>query len=270
MKSVENPYLRYSSPTVIAHRGGGGLAPENSILAFDQAAAMEGVHALELDIHSTRDGQLIVAHDEDVDRMTNGTGLIREMTAAEVRELDAGYDWTDDGGKTFPFRGQGHYLPTLDEIFERYPNYTISIDIKQHDKETVDLFVALIKKYNIQKSVVAGSFNNKTVARFRALMPEVATCATFNEVLSFYLLNKVGLSNLWRGQCCAFQIAEFDEGGRLRVIDERFVRNLQARGIQLYVWTVNDSAEMHRLLDWGVDGLITDYPDRLIDVIRSR
>ena len=100
MKSVENPYLRYPSPTVIAHRGGGGLAPENSLLAFDQAAAMTGVHALEMDIHSSRDGKLIVAHDADVDRMTNGTGLIREMTVAEVRALDAGYDWTDDDGKT--------------------------------------------------------------------------------------------------------------------------------------------------------------------------
>ena len=101
MKRIENPYLRYPSPTVIAHRGGGGLAPENSLLAFDQAAAMEGVHALELDIHSTRDGQLIVAHDADVDRMTNGTGWIREMTGSEIRALDAGYDWTEDGGKTF-------------------------------------------------------------------------------------------------------------------------------------------------------------------------
>ena len=270
MKSVGNPYVRFPSPTVIAHRGGGGLAPENSLLAFDQAVAMDGVHALEMDIHLSRDGKLIVAHDDDVDRMTNGTGLIREMTAAEVRQLDAGYHWTDDNGMTFPFRGHGHYLPTMDEIFERYPNHIINVDIKQHDQATVDAFVALIKRHNVQDRMVVGSFDTKTVGRFRTMLPEVATCASYWEVLSFFLLNKIGLSQFWRGSCVAFQISEFDDSGRLRVISERFVRNLKVHNVQLYVWTVNDSAEMSRLLDWGVDGIITDYPDRLLEVIGNK
>ena len=265
MANVVNPYRRFPTPLVIAHRGGGGLAPENSLEAFENCRQMGGVHALEMDIHMTSDGVLVVAHDETVDRMTEGTGLIKDKTFAEVRALDFGYQWTADDGKTFPFRGQGVVMPTVEEVFGRFSDFIINIDIKQHEPLVVERFVLLIEQYNMQSNMVVGSFDSATVGLFRKLMPAVATCASYREVLSFFTMNKVGLAGLWPHQCVSMQIPE--EAGRLKVVTPRFVRNLRSQGVQLHVWTVNDEADMRRLINAGVDGLITDYPDRMLELL---
>ena len=268
--AVQNPYKRKAvGPIVIAHRGGGGIAPENSSFAFEQAHAMAGVDALELDIHPTSDGMIVVAHDPIVDRMTDGSGPINEKSLYELQKLDAGYRWTSDGGKTFPFRGQGLYIPLLEEIFDRYgQDKVINIDIKQRNPSIVKPFVELIRRYNMEENVVVGSFFNDTVAEFRKLAPEMATCATLKEAKRFFVLNKAGMGRAYRGKCVAFQIPEKE--GRLTIITKRFIRNLQKHNVQVHVWTVNDSADMNRLLDWGVDGIITDYPDVLINLIEER
>ena len=120
-RAPDHPYYssELSYPLVIAHQGGDELWPGNTMYAFEQAAAL-GVDVLEMDLHITKDGVLVVMHDETVDRTTDGAGKIEEMTLEEIKALDAGYDWSPDGGDTFPYRGQGIEVPTLEEIFMHY------------------------------------------------------------------------------------------------------------------------------------------------------
>lgn len=266
MTNPANPYHQYEAPLVIAHRGGGGIAPENSCDAFDMAAALPDVHALETDVHMTKDGVIVVSHDPDVDRMADGKGMIRDMTLAELQSLDMGYQFSEDG-ESYPFRGKGCRYMTLEEMITRYPQHIINIDIKQHDTVVVDQFVALMQKHDMQQRIVVGSFDEATVKRVRQLMPGVATCATYREVLSFFLLNKVGLAGRWRHGCVAMQIPEKE--GRLTVITPSFIKNLQVHGVQVHVWTVNETRDMQRLLGWGVDGLITDFPERAIETVNA-
>lgn len=262
-----NPYQRFETPLVIAHRGGGGVAPENSREAFDLAAALPNVHALETDVHMTKDGVIVVSHDPDVDRVANGTGMIKDMTLAELQQMDMGYQFTPDG-YSHPFRGVGCSYMTLEEMITRYPEHVINIDIKHHDPVVVKEFVDLMRKHDMQQRIVVGSFDGPTVQLLRGMMPGVATCATYQEVVSFFLLHKLGQTGRWKHGCVSMQIPE--KQGRLRVITRRFVKALQARGVQLHVWTVNERAQMRKLLDWGVDGLITDFPERAIEEVSGK
>ena len=256
----------HQTPLIIAHRGGGGVAPENSQVAFDHAATLPQVVGLETDVHMTKDGVLIVAHDADVDRMTEGRGMIRDMTFEELRRLDLGYRFSLDG-ETYPFRGQGLVYMTLEEMITRYPDHIINIDLKQHEPVVVERFVRLMRQYDMQERIVVGSFDTLSIKRLRQLMPDVATCASYSEIARFYVLNRARMSQLWWHQCAVMQVPEND--GRLKLITPEFIRNVQARGVQIHIWTVNEVAQMERLLQWGVDGLITDYPERAIELVEK-
>ena len=132
----------------MAHRGERGHAPENTMIAFERAAKL-GVDALETDIHQTKDGVLVVCHDDTVNRMTDGAGQIKEMTLAEVQAFDAGYRWTPDDGKTFPYRGMGHTIPTLEALFATYPNMWINIDVKQTEPNIVPQVVEMVRRHDM-------------------------------------------------------------------------------------------------------------------------
>ncbi len=262
-----NPYQKYAAPHVIAHRGGAGIAPENTLPAFDHAAALCGVHALETDIHMTQDGVIVAAHDDTIDAQSDGTGLLKMMDYADLLRADMGYTWSSDAFN-FPFRGQNLDVPTLAQLLDRYPEHIINIDIKQHEPEVVEAFAKLIESQQAYARVVVGSFHSKTINYFRKLMPMVTTTASYFEVLTFFLLNKMGMSRLWRHRCQLMQIPE--RYSSLQLITPSFVYNLHKHAVQLHVWTVNDSADMDRLLSWGVDGLITDFPQRAIDIVQNK
>ena len=263
-KRPSHPFTTKNDVIVLAHRGFRGQYPENTMLAFQKAAEL-GVDGLEMDIHATRDGVLVVSHDETVDRMTNGFGPIKEMTVAELRQLDAGYRWTADGGQTFPFRGQEITIPTLEEVFTTFPQFWINVDIKQSEPAIVTPFVAMIRRFDMAKRMMVGSFDTATVHRFRQECPEVAMAATEPEVRHLVILNKLGLGRFYRKQAQAMQIPEWN--GRIRVITPRFIKDAHRAGTAVHVWTVNETADMQRLMEWGVDGLITDYPDRLLTLL---
>ncbi len=249
---------------VMAHRGGSGLWPENTMLAFRKAVAL-GVDALEIDIHSTADGVLVVSHDPDVDRVTNGKGRINDMTFAALQELDAGYWWTADQGKTYPYRGQGITIPAVEELFQTFPEMWINVDIKQSQPAIVRPFADLIRRYNMSDKMMVGSFAGHTVAEFRRACPEVAAAASANEARLLFGLSVVGLEKLYRGRAQAMQLPEYE--GRIHVITPRFVAAAHRVGTAVHVWTVDEEADMRRLIDLGVDGLMTDYPDRLLRVL---
>lgn len=265
MRSIYlHPYFRKRWPVlVMAHRGGGGLAPENTMTAFEQAVAM-GVDVLELDVRATADGALVVIHDATVGRTTDGRGAVHQLTLAQLQQLDAGYQWTADGGRTYPFRGRGITVPTLRELFTAFPQTRMNIDLKQKEPPIVDAFARLLVAYEMVDQVLVGSFHDEALYDYRCHLPAAVTAAGRRETLIFFFLQWARLSWPYRPAAQAFQIPE--RHGPLR-IGPRFVQAALRREMEVHVWTVNDVADMQRLIRWGVAGIITDYPDRLLQLV---
>jgi glycerophosphoryl diester phosphodiesterase len=264
-KRPNHPFLKIAKPLVIAHRGGQGLWPPNTLYAFKRAAKM-GVDILELDIHTSADGVLVVRHDPTVDATTNGSGAIASFSLSEVKALDAGYRWSADGGRTFPYRDQGISIPTLAEVFSAFPDIGINIDIKTQDPAVVAPFVDLLRRFERTNNVMVGSFHDDQLLRFRRLCPEAATAAGVGETRLLFVLNLLRLGRLYRPTANAFQIPEYS--GQLHIVTPGFVRSAHAKDVEVHIWTVNETADMRRLLDWGVDGIITDFPNRLFKLIK--
>ena len=177
---------------VFAHRGGGGLYPENTLIAFADSAKL-GVDFLELDVHSTSDGTLVVMHDAQVERTTDGRGKVSEKPLETLKKLDAGFQFTRDGGKTYPFRHQKITVPTLAEIFDALPEMKFNIEPKQQTPSIVKPLCELLRKRRMIDRVIVGSFQQTTIDEFRRECPEAATSASPSEAAKFLALAKIGL-----------------------------------------------------------------------------
>ncbi|MGE5249214.1 MAG: glycerophosphodiester phosphodiesterase, partial [Bacteroidota bacterium] len=235
--------------------------------AFEHAVAL-GADVLEMDAHITRDGEIVLMHDEKVDRTTDGTGLIEDLTLAQLRQLDAAYKWSPDGGQTFPFRGQGIRVPALRELFEKFPQMHYVIEIKLTRNPIDKPLCELIREDNMQDRVMVASFHDEAMSRFRETCPEVATSASRREVASFVLLGKVFLSGLLSPRFDSLQVPyETSESYGIPVVTPRFIRESHAKNVRVEPWTVNDADLMKQYLDWGVDGLITDRPDLMLKIL---
>ena len=255
-------------PLVIAHRGGAGLWPENTLYAFERAAAM-GVDVLETDMHSTGDGALVLIHDPTVDRTTNGSGRVNHLTLTQLKALDAGYYWSEDGGRSFPFRGRGITVPTVEEIFSAFPEMRINIDIKQVRPSVADQFCRLILDFGMVERVMVASFNSSILREVRKLCPQVATSAGKSEVRLFYALTLLSpRAAFLPAGCYALQVPIARKG--LRLITKRFLTSARLRNLQVHAWTVNSGPQMEWLLRLGVEGIVTDYPDRLLALLGRR
>ena len=252
------------APLLIAHRGGSGLAPENTLPAFLNGAERWAADMIELDVQASADGRCVVIHDAAVDRTTDGTGPVASKTFAELRELDAGYRFTPDGGASHPFRGQSVRIPTIEEVLEALPAIRITVEVKSGSAQA-PLFAA-IRRFNARDRVIAaGMFD-----RDRSLFPtyDGPISGSLEELKPFWMRHRVGLGWVKAPHCDVVQIPEVWNGRRL--VTPRLARDLRRHGIPLHVWTVNEPADMHRLLDWGVEGLISDRPDILGRVLHER
>lgn len=263
-RSPQQPFTDEDDLIVFAHRGERGRYPENTMLSFEKAARHD-IDALEMDFHYTADGVPVVIHDDTVDRTTNGKGPVNSYLLQEIKALDAGYWWSNNDGRTYPFRGQGITIPTLEEVFTAFPDLWINLDIKQHDAEAIPPFVALLHRHDMVDHVMVGSGDSETVYRFREACPEAATVASRKEALRLFLSGKIGVDRLYWGEADAVQIPEYYKG--VRVVTPGFVEAAHRNGVAVHVWTVNDRSDMERLIDLGVDGLMTDYPARLLRLI---
>lgn len=251
-------------PLNIAHGGAQGHAPANTLPAFERAVEL-GADVLEMDLQLSADGEVVVIHDGTVDRTTDGTGRVRDLTRSQLQQLDAGYTWTDDDGAT-PFRGDGVRIPTLGEVFEAFPDEFMALELKTDSgTEIVRRAAAEIEAHARGDDVLVASEDQTFLERFRDLAPAVATSMAEDEIRTFYTLHLAGLHRWWRPPGVAFQVPEHHEGRH--VVDDRFVSASGDLGLQVHVWTVNERTDMRRLLELGVDGIITDYPDRLADEI---
>lgn len=262
----EHPYYAADSsrPLVIAHQGGDGLWPGNTMFAFQKAADL-GADVLEMDLHVTSDGVLVLMHDETVDRTTDGSGEIESITLNEMKTFDAGYDWSPDEGITFPFRGQGIAVPTLEEVFTAFPDYRMTIEIKKTNTSMAKPFCETIRAYNMQDKVLVASFHDERLKEFRTECPEVATSSARNETTMFVLLTKAFLGGFYSPQFYSLQVPE--ESGGITVMTEAFVRAAHERNLAVEPWTINDEETMRKFITWGADGIITDRPDLMLNVL---
>jgi glycerophosphoryl diester phosphodiesterase len=251
-------------PLVIAHQGGDGLWPGNTMYAFERAAEL-GVDVLEMDLHITADGVLVLMHDETVNRTTDGTGPIEEITLSELKTLDAGYDWSADDGQTFPYRGEGITVPTLEEVFQAFPDYRMAIELKKTERSMAEPFCELIREYEMQEKVLVASFHDERMEEFREACPEVATSSARRETTIFVLLSKVFYGRLYSPAFYALQVPE--ESSDITVMTEQFVRAAHERNLKVEPWTINDLEQMKTYIEWGVDGIITDRPDLMLEIL---
>jgi glycerophosphoryl diester phosphodiesterase len=259
-----HPFFIEHDLLVIAHRGGRGLWPENTLYTFRRAAQL-GVDILEMDIRATDDEVLVVLHDEDVDRTTDGHGRVEDLTLEQVRDLDAGYRWTDDEGATFPFRGLGIQIPTLEEVLSSLDGVRFVMEIKPPSTEVAASLCRIIREHGKEGNILVSSFHQEAMETFRELCPTVATGATPKEALLFYQLNRFRLDFLQEPEAEALQVPQ--AFGDIDVLTPRFLSGARKFNIQVHVWTINGVDEMKRLVRTGVDGIMTDYPDRLLEVL---
>jgi glycerophosphoryl diester phosphodiesterase len=251
-------------PLLIAHRGGSALAPENTMFAFHAAVNRWSADMIELDVRASADGRCVVIHDPTVDRTTNGTGDVAAFSLAQLRELDAGFHFTRDGGRTYPLRGQGITIPTIEELLEQLGDARITVEVKTAAAQR-PLFDA-IRRFGAEDRVIAAGERRA----FRTLFGEWTGCvsACREDALPYYVLHRLGVGFLGRVPADVVQIPE--RFGGQQAVSPKLIRELHAKGVQVHVWTVNEVADMHRLLDWGVDGLVTDRPDLLATVLNER
>lgn len=265
-RSTRTRFLDGPRPRVLGHRGAKGHAPENTIPSFRKALEL-GADILEMDVHATRDGTVVVCHDDTVDRTTNGSGAIRRLVHSEIAKLDAGYRWSPDG-EHYPFRGQGVRIPALLEVLEAFPGTPLNIEIKQADPPAVDLVVALLKEKDREETVNLAAENPAIMEEIRNSDWEGATGYSMADVLAFMEALAGDTLDAYRPPGIALQVPE--RWAEVDVVTESFVKGAHRCGVEVHLWTINALADMGRLLALGVDGLVTDYPERARAAIAAR
>ena len=258
-----HPFAVSGKVLSIAHRGGSGLAPENTLFAFERSRQI-GVDVLEMDVQLTQDGQLVVIHDDSVDRTTNGSGLVQDYSLAELQELDAGYDWTDND-IDFPFRNKGIKVPSFEQVLVDFSHMLMVIELKGRDPAAAVALCNMLTAYNKMEKALVASFSMDLIESFRALCPSVATSTTTSEVYWFLGLHKLGLGSVFQSSAQALQIPP--RFGSIELVNEQWMQWSRQHGMACHVWTINAPEMLQYFVALGVDGIITNYPDRLAAVL---
>jgi len=249
---------------VIAHRGDKGEAPEETLVAFAHARQL-GVDVLEMDIRVTRDGELVLMHNPTVRATTNGWLPVRCYRLAELQKLDAAYKWNPDGLPKPPRRGEGIIVPTFRQVLEKFHDMRMNIEIKGwHPLDAENIakkFCDLLRHFEMTQRVLIASFHSPVLRVIRREFSEVAISASTSEVIKFVLSSKLGVGD-YRPKVAAIETWS-------KSIDRRLVETAKNQGLKLHAFTVNDVDEMKRLIELGVDGIITDYPTLLLEVLKS-
>ena len=263
-----------------AHQGGSFEGPSSTLVAIERALAA-GASAIELDVHATKDRAVVVSHDATVDRTTNHRGAISDLTLSQLRDMDNAYWWIE-GETVTPGREPSHYLlrglaprdrrygfATFEEVWRAFPGVLYNLDIKGTSPGVEgyeELLASELRRLGATESVIVASFHDDALARFRVLAPEVATSAGTRECADFFF--SLAEKSPRVAPVCAFQVP-VSFGGH-EVITERFVDVAHRHAVAVHAWTVNDIAEMDRLIDLGVDAVISDRPGVLANLLKRR
>ncbi|CAN5892625.1 glycerophosphodiester phosphodiesterase [soil metagenome] len=265
-RKVQRPRTKW--PSNLAHRGSSLRAPENTVEAF-RLAVEEGAEGLELDVHMSRDGGIIVIHDYTVDRTTDGIGPVREKLLSEIKSLDAGYRFSFDGGYSFPYRGKRLGVPTLEEVYRRFPQPVVNVEIKEDLPDIEEAVLRVIKKAGAEDRTLVAAQMHGVNRRFRKVSRGlIPTSASKFEIGLFYLLSRLWLERVLKPAYTAIQIPR--RHLQIELLTTRFVTAAHDRGVRIDVWTVDDPDEMHHVLNLGVDVIMTNRPRLLAEVLEQR
>ena len=264
-----------------AHQGGAWEAPSSTLYAI-RAALAAGATGIELDVHATADGHLVVSHDPTVDRTTDGSGNFADLTLAEVRKLDNAYWWAPGADVTpglepdgYPFRGRAPAdhdfgVATLEEVLDEFPGVVLNLDIKQTAPEVApyeEALATMLKAYGRQDDVIVASFLDRATDAFSSFAPDIPTSAGTAAVAAFFQAVKAGEDPPLMHHV-ALQVPATHVG--MTLVDQSFVDAAHRAGLVVHVWTIEEETEMQRLCDLGVDGIITDVPTVLVEVLNAR
>lgn len=246
-------------PLIIAHQGGDGMAPGNTLAAFSLSEKL-GVDMLEMDVHLSKDEEAVVIHDATVDRTTNGTGEVKDMTLAQLKQLDAGFQFVGPDGSG-PYRNKGVTIPTMDEIFTAFPGYPMTIELKTDEPLLADKMADLIKKHDMTDNVIIASFHDEALNYFiEATDGQVPVSSPSKATRNFVLSHKLFLDRLIpMNKYTVVQIPMQASG--LNLTTGRIIKSLHDRNIAVQYWTINDEDSVRRLVEIGADGIMTDHPN---------
>jgi glycerophosphoryl diester phosphodiesterase len=262
-----------------AHQGGSFEGPSSTLAAIAHALDV-GATAIELDVHATKDRHIVVSHDATIDRTTNHEGFIAQMSLEELSHVDNAYWWIDGDVVTpgrkpreYLLRGRApddrHYaVATLEEVATAFPGVLLNLDIKGTEPffEPYEALLAQeLRRLELEGRVIVASFHDDAIQRFRVLAPQVATSAATNETAAFFFSH---LEVPIVPPVAAFQVPA--RYGEIDVVTESFIEAAHTAGVAVHVWTINDVEEMVRLLDLGVDGLVSDRPTVLAALLKER
>ena len=262
--------LEYEQPIILAHRGGSALTPECSPSAFEQAAKL-GVHGFEIDIRLTKDEEIIVFHDEELDRVTNFTGKVSDYTLAELKEADLGHHFKDVNG-TSSYKNCGEQIMTLGELLDSYPQMLINMDMKDAPQTYEGSLMPsklwrLLEEHQAQDRVVVASFYDDQLDRFNLYAQNsVALGASEKEVKKAYTAYTSQFKHLYHPKADVFQIPV--KSTVFPLDNPGFIKFLNSLNIPVHYWTIDDPEIMKKLISNGAKGIITDRPDLAMEVLK--
>ena len=280
-RSSSLSFLKNDKPLVMAHRGNSSNVPENTLEAFRDAYELDCVDCLETDVHLTKDEKFVFFHDPKVNRTTDGKKKKKNYTLNQLKELDAGYAFEDEEGK-YPYRGKGLKVQSVEDVVLEFPEVRFNMDIKSKNEKAPRLLAKLLEDLGMEYRVMVGSFWPKQVKRFRQYST-IPTSASIWETWRFRKkafklikqkrdLTKIAedltQESVFGNDLPYFALQIPEKLFFLRIIKgPAFLAFAHAMNIAVHVWTINEKEDMQRLLKWGVDGLFTDKPALLIEII---
>ena len=242
----------------IGHRGASALRPENTLESFKAAFDEHQCDMIEFDVHLSKDLIPIVFHDETLERTTDGKGFVAHQSLQELKSLDAGFNFDPESNGTFPFRGKGIKIPTLEEVFELFPEKKLAIEIKSVCAQTVDRILKIISKHNAFSRVVVGSLYDPIYQELKQKQNNFKIFSSKREAIRLYLQYRLGIN---KKLPCPDLVASLPvESKFIDLKKEAWIKWLQNKGITVYYWTVNDPQLMKILSARGADGLMSDNP----------
>ncbi len=266
---MRHPFFDLPTPSNFGHRGAAGSAPENTLQSFRRALEL-GAHVIESDVQATRDGVPVLLHDPDLDRTTNGRGLVSDVDYSELVTFDAAYHYSPDGGASFPMRGQGIRIPSLEEAFAAFADARFNLEIKANPPGLVERALDIVAARGSERLSLLTAGDDEIMRGLRAALSggssDPAIGASTGDILAVVRSALAGEAP--PRDAMALQIPR-DFGGRA-LLTERLVEHAHRHEIAVHVWTINDPDEMTEILDMGADGIITDHPEQLAGVLAKR
>jgi glycerophosphoryl diester phosphodiesterase len=258
-------------PLLIAHGGSKQLFPENTMLAFD-GVTQYNPDVLETDVVLTRDSILICCHDREINRLSNGEGLVVEYTFEELKQYNFAYHFKDSSGN-YPYRDTIVNAPKLEDLIAKYgQKYYLNIDLKDNQKKIGESaareLLRILKKYNMEDRAVVASFNEDNLSYFRKISEnKIRTASPPNETKNFVIMNRCYVGNFFISKTAALQIPVKSGGHNLANLS--LIKKAHQKNIAIHYWTINDKEEMRRLILLGADGIMTDRADILAQLLQE-